>query len=221
MLRIVHNFLIMVSVAALGFAVQAKAAPASPNAIPGRLYCCVDIAGRQACGDTLPQACYGRAYREIGPNGQTIREVAAPLTPEQRAQRAREDEQRRLEDIKRKKQQLQDQALLNSYGTLEELELRRKRMLDEANAAIKGAEEKIAAVTVERKKFENEAEFYKKRALPMEVEKGLRDTEFELKNQETLIVTRRKEIETMQAKFDEDLKRLTELLAPQKTESQP
>ena len=52
----------------------------------GNFFCCNDASGKQVCGDILPQACYGRAYRELGSNGQTIRTVDAPLTAEQRSQ---------------------------------------------------------------------------------------------------------------------------------------
>ena len=54
-----------------------------PAMAAGNFYCCVDANGKQVCGDLLPQSCYGRAYRELGPNGQTLRNIEAPLTAEQ------------------------------------------------------------------------------------------------------------------------------------------
>ena len=50
-----------------------------------RIFCCDDQSGKQVCGDILPSACYGRAYRELGQSGRTSRVVEAPLTAEQRA----------------------------------------------------------------------------------------------------------------------------------------
>ncbi|MBK7025170.1 MAG: hypothetical protein IPH41_17360 [Sulfuritalea sp.] len=42
------------------------------SSLCGRLdLCCHDEAGRQVCGDVLPAACYGRAYRELGDTGRT------------------------------------------------------------------------------------------------------------------------------------------------------
>ena len=46
----------------------------------GKLYCCNDASGKQVCGDLMPQECYGRAYREVGDSGRTVRNVEAPLT---------------------------------------------------------------------------------------------------------------------------------------------
>ena len=205
---------------ALGLTSQVNAAQTG-NKSWSRLYCCIDISGKQSCGDILPQACYGRAYREIGPNGQIIREVAAPLTAEQRLQRALQDEQRRIESAKQKEQLRKDQALLNTYGSVEELEARRKRALNETLAAIKNAEESIAVTRVERNKFEEEALFYKNKTLPPEVNQGLRETEFEIRTQEMILATKRKEVETLQVKFDEDRKRLLELLSQRTGKTQP
>ena len=70
---------------------------AAPAGGGSRLYCCQDSSGKQVCGDILPQVCYGRAYREIGADGRTVREVDAPLTAEQRAQKVAEDAKRKEE----------------------------------------------------------------------------------------------------------------------------
>ena len=47
-------------------------------------YCCQDPAsGRRVCSDTLPEQCRGRAYRILDSGGNIIKEVGAPLSPEQ------------------------------------------------------------------------------------------------------------------------------------------
>ena len=93
----------------------------------GQFFCCSDATGKQVCGDILPQPCYGRAYRELGANGQVIRSVEAPLTAEQRTQRAAEEEKRRIEDEKRREQQRKEQALLNTYGSERDIDAMRMR----------------------------------------------------------------------------------------------
>ena len=192
----------------LGLALQAEAAPPTGS---GKFYCCTDATGKQVCGDILPQSCYGRAYRELGPTGQTLREVEAPLTAEQRAQRAAAEERRKEEEARQKEQQRKDQALLNTYGSVEDIETLRKRALDDVNKSISTAQSKIGEIRVLRKKFETEAECYKKKTLPPEVHKGLRDTEFEIKAQESIIEAKKKEVGIIQAKYDEDRTRFLEL----------
>ena len=177
----------------------------------GNLFCCTDNNGKQVCGDLLPQACYGKAYREIGESGRTIRTVEAPLTAEQRAQRAAEEEKRKAEEIARKEQQRKDQALLETYGSAKDIEIMRQRAQEDVYKSIKSAEASIVEIKKKRKAFENEAEFYKKKAMPAEVQKGLRATEFEIKAQQSVIEAKKKELEIIRVKYDEDLKRYNEL----------
>ena len=179
----------------------------------GNFFCCNDASGKQVCGDILPQACYGRAYRELGSNGQTIRTVDAPLTAEQRSQREAEEEKRKREEEKRKEQQRKDQALLNTYGSEQDIELMRKRAEGDVLKAIANAEKKIVEIRQQRKKFENEAEFYKKKTLPHEVKKGMDDADSDINSQEVFIAEKRKELEVIHAKYDEDKRRFVELIS--------
>ena len=126
----------------LGLGTQALAA--------GNLFCCIDTNGKQICGDLLPQACYGRAYREIGDSGRTLRNVEAPLTAEQRALRAVEDEKRKAEEAARREQQRKDQALLNTYGNERDIEAMRTRAQDDVQKSIKAAEVKISEIRAQR-----------------------------------------------------------------------
>ena len=187
----------------LGLGTQALAA--------GNLFCCLDTNGKQICGDLLPQACYGRAYREIGDSGRTLRNVEAPLTAEQRAQRAVEDEKRKAEEAARREQQRKDQALLNTYGSERDIDTMRARSEEDVHKSIKSAEAKISEIRIQRKRFEDEAEFYKKKTLPPDIQKGLRDADSEIQAQESIIEAKRKELEIIRVKYDDDKKRFLDL----------
>ncbi|MBL0166019.1 MAG: hypothetical protein IPP85_02275 [Propionivibrio sp.] len=182
-----------------------------PAMAAGNFYCCVDVNGKQVCGDLLPQACYGRAYRELGPSGQTLRTIEAPLTAEQRAARNAEEAQRKVEEEILRERQRKDQALLNTYGSEKDIEFMRLRAKADVQKSINAAEAKIVEIRNERKVFENEAEFYKKKKLPPEVQKGLRDTDYEIKAQEYLIESKKKELDLIRIKYDEDLRRFQEI----------
>ena len=175
------------------------------------LYCCSDAAGKQVCGDILPQACYGRAYREVGASGRTVRTVEAPLSAEQRARRAAEEEKRQADEAAMREQKRQDQALLDTYGSEKDIDMMRARAQDEVQKSILAAQAKITGLRAKRKNFENEAEFYKKKPLPPEVQKGLRDTDSEIKAQEALIEAKKRETEVIRAKYDDDKRRYLDL----------
>lgn len=199
---------------ALALAWPVMAAPpvgTGTGAGSGKFICCHEPSGRQVCGDILPQECYGRAYREVGSNGQTLRNVEAPLTPAQRIQRAAEDERRKVEEAALKEQQRKDQALLNTYGSESDIDLMRARTQGEVLKSIKAAQDRIAEIRILRKKYENEAEFYKKKKMPADIQKGLSNTDYEIKAQESIIEAKKKELETLRVKFNEDHKRYLEL----------
>lgn len=177
----------------------------------GVVYCCNDMGGRQVCGDILPQACFGRAYREVGPSGTTVRSVPAPLTAEQRAQRKIEEDKRKIEEEKRKAQDLKDRALLNTYGSEAEIDAARARAENDISQSIRNAEAKIESAKQARKKYEDEAEFYKKKPMPPEIQKGLKEGDIEINAQTSLIEAKKKELETVRAKYDEDKMRFLEL----------
>ncbi|WP_313952301.1 hypothetical protein [Accumulibacter sp.] len=176
-----------------------------------RIFCCNDESGRQVCGDTLPAACYGRAYRELGDSGRTANVVAAPLTREQRAARAVEEKQRQERERLLNEQNRKDQALLNTYASLKDIEVLRSRAESELAASITAAEERIAEIRKHRQKFETEAEFYKNRSLPVGVAKGLRDADFEISALESVIESKKKDREVTRAKYDEDQRRFIEI----------
>lgn len=180
-------------------------------AAAGQFYCCIDEQGKQVCGDILPQACYGRAYRELGISGRTVRNVGAPLTAEQRAQQLIEDERRKEQEVALREQKRKDQALLDTYGTEKDIEVLRERAENDVMLSIKAAEEKITESYQYRKKFEEEAEFYKNKPLPAHVSKGLRDADAEVAALKSVIVSKKKTLETIRIKYDEDQRRFIEL----------
>lgn len=177
----------------------------------GKLFCCNDSNGRQVCGDLMPTECYGRAYREVGESGRTVRNVDAPLTAEQRAERAAEDERRKAEEAAMKEQQRKDQALLNTYGSVKDIDAMRERALVDVEKSISDAEARIVEIKARRTKFENEAEFYKKKQLPPEVQKGLSDADSEIKAQQSIIESKRRDIDVIREKYDEDKRRYLDL----------
>jgi hypothetical protein len=194
--------------ALLAFAGSAGTAFSSAD---GKFYCCFDAAGKYVCGDILPQGCYGRAHRELGADGRTLREVAAPPSAEEIAQKAAAEEKRRQEEMAQKEQQRKDQILLEIYSSLEDIEVMRKHALEDIQKTIGNIEARIGEIREQRKKLENEAEFYKKKTLPAEIKKGLEDTELEIKEQEAVVEARKKDMEAIQSKYDDDRKRFLDL----------
>lgn len=191
------------------------ASPASPKSGPapgGRtIYCCDDANGRPQCGDVLPTVCYGRAYREVGPNGVLKRHVEAPLTQQEIARREADSARRKDEEVQQLKQRRLDQALLETYASLADLDSRQERAIGEIERGLAQVREREAELVVERKRVATEAESYRGRELPRKLVAAQQSLDAELAAQRTLIDTKQRELETARARFAADRRRYAEL----------
>jgi hypothetical protein len=178
----------------------------------GEFYCCQDPAtGRRVCGDTLPEQCRGRAYRVLDSGGNLVKEVGQALTPEQKAEQALENRRKKLLEEASREQRRKDQALLDTYAAPEDIDLAQRKAEADVNLAIQDAQERIVVAQKKRKKFEDEAEFYKKKEIPAELAKQLRALDHEIKVQQELQDVKKREFDVIKAKYDADRKRYGEL----------
>ena len=184
------------------------AAFSAQGAGPGKIYCCE---GGRICADSLPEQCRGKAYRILDSGGNVLKEVGPPLTPEQKAQAAAEAQRKKELEEQAKEQRRKDQALLDTYATPQDIDMAQQKAEADVNLAIKAAEDRITAARKTRKKFEDEAEFYKKKAVPADVAKGLRDADHEIKTQQELLDVKKGDAASIKTKYDADRKRYAEL----------
>lgn len=194
--------------ACLVFLLTAFSAQGAAPPGPSRIFCCE---GGRICADSLPEQCRGKAYRILDSGGNLLKEVGPPLTPEQKAQAAAEAQRKKELEEQAKEQRRKDQALLDTYAMPQDIDLAQSKAEADVNLAIKAAEDRIAAARKTRKKFEDEAEFYKKKTLPAEVAKGLRDADHEIKTQQELLDVKKGDAALIKAKYDADRKRYAEL----------
>ena len=173
------------------------------------LYCCTD-SGRKVCGDRLPTQCIGKPHTVRGPGGRTTRVEGFISPTERKAREAEEARQREAEEALAEQQRL-DRVLLSTYGNVRDIDLAHERAREDVNNAIAEAERRIEVANKRRAKYENEAEFYKKKAIPPEIKRGLRDTEIEIKSQTDVITVRRKEFDGMAARFADERERYLNL----------
>jgi hypothetical protein len=178
----------------------------------GEFYCCQDPgSGRRICGDTLPEQCRGRAYRVLDSGGNVVKEVGAPLTPEQKAEQILENRRKKKQEEADRELRRRDQALLDTYTTPEDIDIAQKKAEADVSVTIQATNERIATAQKKRKKLADEAEFYKKKTMPPELEKDLRAIDHEIGLQQELVELKKKEFDTIKAKYDADRKRYFEL----------
>ncbi len=187
-------------------------APAAPAQNGARVtYCCSDARGVQVCGDILPQACYGRSYREIDPNGLVRRQVDAPMTAEERARRDAEVQRKRAEERRVLEQRRKDMALLNTYVDEADILFQRDRKVRELEEIIAKLDERLQEELKKSEALKNEAEFYLNKPMPTELRKDISGNQADIAALRYTIANRRKDIEAVRTKYEDDRRRYLEI----------
>lgn len=189
--------------------------PSLAAAQSGRtIFCCEDEQAQAMCGDVLPSACYGRAYREISPRGSVIRHVAAPLTPAEAAKLEAENRKRAREEAVLRQQRRFDLALLDTYQSLDDIDAREARALADAERSIAGVRERRAELLAERRALVEVIAGYKEgEEVPEAVLRSLTAVNTEMSSYERVVTAKEVEKEAIVARYAADRRRYAELIA--------
>ena len=196
------QILIMTAVLALA-AVPASAAT--------KMIKCKDSKGTTYYTQTPPPECLGKEMEELSKQGTVVNKREAALTPEQRAAREAEEKRKTEEELAAKEEKRKNQALLNTYASEKDIEEGRQRALKQAEQATKDMEKRIKEGQERAKKLAAEKEFYVKKPMPKKLQEDIKSNEIDLKMQEEALAGRKKELDDINAKYDEDKRRYLEL----------
>ena len=133
------------------------------------------------------------------------------ITEAEQAKRAAEAKKKADEAAAAKEESRRAKALLNTYSSEKDIEEARARALQENEAAVLDTEKKIAGAMKRQKELENEKEFYAKKTLPAKLQQDIKVNELDLKSQQDLLSAKKKQVATINTKYDEDKKRYIDL----------
>lgn len=187
----------------------ASMADASAQA-QAKIFRCVDTKGKTYVTQTPPPECLGKTTQELSSQGRVVRENVV-LTPEQIAAQEAEKKQKAEQEQHAREERRKNAALLNTYSSAKDIEEARTRALKQTEDAIKQSEKRIADAQKRRDDFEKEKEFYAKKGAPAKLLQDIQNTDIEIKNQRELAESKKKEMETINARYDADKARYVEL----------
>ena len=104
-----------------------------------------------------------------------------------------------------------DQALLNTYASEKDIEEGRRRALEQAEQATKDIEKRIAEAKKRAQALAAEREFYAKKPMPKKLQDDIKNNDIDIKGQQDALAGRKKELDEINAKYDEDKRRYLEL----------
>jgi hypothetical protein len=200
-------------------------APMAAEAQSSLSYRCVGNDGKKYYGSIIPPACAGRVVEQLSPQGQVVRRIDPEGDEKQRAAKEAEAVKKREQAAIANETARRNRALLATYTSEKDIEEARRRTLVENEKAIKDVEGRIGDIKKRQATYEKEMEFYKEGA-PKAAEKGkpkgaakppaklledMKNAEVDLQAHENLLAAKRKEVEGVNAKYDEDKRRFSEL----------
>jgi len=164
----------------------------SMSAAAQTTYRCTAKDGKKYYGQSIPPQCVGVMVEELSASGTVVKRIDPQASANDRAKKEAEEAERRKQQAIAKDQARRDQALLATYASEKDVEDMRRRALEDNQNLASQIEAKIASL--------------RERAA-----KGDASADAEIKLQQDLLETKKKEAQAINAKYDDDRKRYLQL----------
>lgn len=194
-------------------AAWAQAAGGTANA--GGIYSCIDARGRAITSDRPISDCRDREQRELNPSGTTRRLIEPAYTPREQAERDERKRQAALAAARQLEARRRERALLVRYPTPVAHDRERADALAQIDRVISAAKNRLGELGEQRRKIDDELEFYKKDVskAPASMRRQLEDNTLSVAVQTRFIGEQEDEKRRLNARFDEERVRLMPLWA--------
>ena len=193
------------------------AAPVVVLAQAGLTYRCTGKDGKKYYGSTIPKQCMGQPIEQLNKQGLVVKRMDAVGDEKERAAKAAELEKKREADVQTREESRRNRALLATYTSVKDIDQARARALAENQKTSIEVQARIEGIKKERGRLTKELEFYSgKNKPPAKLLEEIQNTEIDVKAQEELLTAKKREVATINAKYDDDKKRYLELTKPAK-----
>jgi hypothetical protein len=193
-------------------AVLAASLALLPFAAEAQSYRCTGKDGKKYYGSAVPPQCLGQPVEQLNAQGLVVKRFDAAASAAEREKKLAEEEERKKREAVSKEEGRRNRALLATYTNEKDIEDARARALRENEAAVKDIEKRIGGLKKRQETLKKELEFYTgKNKPPAKLEQDIKSAEFDVKTQEDLMATKKKEVEQINARYDDDKRRYKEL----------
>ena len=179
-------------------------------------YSCV-INGKKLVSDRVIPECSNVEQRELNADGSLKRIVAPTPTDDERAEIERKERERKAEIVGKNDAIRRDRNLMQRYPNEAAHEDARKKALAAIRVSVKLSQERIAALLLEKKKLDEDKEFYVNdhvnKPLPSMLKQRVDANDALLKAQRNLVQTQEDDIIRITNTYNNELARLRKLWA--------
>jgi hypothetical protein len=185
------------------------------NAPVGGIYTCTDAHGRKLTSDRPILECNDREQKVLNPSGSLKQKVGPSLTAAERAQQEAKERQEIEERNRLNEEHRRDRALLTRYPNKGVHDKERADALAQIAAVSKAAGNRLVELAAQRKKLDDEMEFYKNdpTKAPLYLRRQVEENNQSAAVQRRFLVDQEEETRRVNGRFDEELLRLRQLWA--------
>jgi hypothetical protein len=159
----------------------------------------------------------GQPIEQLNKQGLVVKRMDAAGDEKDRAAKAEEAARKREADTVAREEQRRNRALLATYTSVKDIDQARARALAENQKTSVEVQARIEGIKKERGRLTKELEFYTgKNKPPAKLLEEIQNTEIDVKAQEDLLAAKKREVATINAKYDDDKRRYLELTKPSK-----
>ena len=188
-------------------------AVSAQNAPVQGIYTCVDAQGRKLTSDRPIPECIDREQKLLNPSGTVKQKIGPTLTAAERAAQEAKEKQELEERNRIAEEHRRDKALLSRYPNRAAHDKERNEALAQISAVSNAASTRLNELAAQRRKLDDEMEFYKKdpKKAPEYLRRQVEENTQSTAVQKRFIADQDDEIRRVNGRFDEELTRLRQL----------
>ena len=195
--------------------------PLAANAQPKEQYTyrCTGSDGKKYYGQTIPQACLGRPMELINKQGLVVKRIDPEGDEKARLAKEAEAEKKREREAAQKDAMRRNRALLATYTSEREIEDARNRDLRNHQRDVEEVQKRIEDIKKRQAQYQKELALFSeagKGEPPARLKEEIGNAEIDLKAQQSLLDAKKKEAQTINARYDEDKRRYQEATGKRK-----
>jgi hypothetical protein len=189
---------------------------AAPAAEKAYIFQC-EVNGKKVTSDRPIPECANKDQRQLNTDGSLYRVITPTLTDDERAEKERLEREKEVERVARNDAVRRDRNLMQRFPNEAEHSKARTKALDDLRLAAKNSDARIALLMTERKKLEDEKQFYVNeqvnKPLPTFLKQKLDANDAALDAQKSLAQNQDSEVARINKLYDAELARLRKLWA--------
>ena len=183
-----------------------------PFAADAQSYRCVGKDGKKYYGSAVPPQCLGQPVEQLNAEGLVVKRFDAAASAAEREKKLVEDEERKKREVISKEEGRRTRALLATYTSEKDIEQARARALKENEGAVADLEKRIGGLKKRLEEQKKELNSPSGKNQPSsKLADDIRNTEFDITTQEELMATKKREVDQINARYNDDKKRYNEL----------